>query len=90
MEFWSEKTKIKGSEQIHTSPCGHYKLAIWDHTTGRNTWKYTSGLVEEVSEKGNNETNQQYKGRIWVARINRNYSAFPFCWLVRDEETFLF
>ena len=90
MDFWSEKTKKKGSEQIHTSPCGRYKLTIWNHTTGRNTWDYTSGLVEEVSEKRDDETDQLYKGRIWVARINRNYSAFPFCWLVRGEETFLF
>jgi hypothetical protein len=35
MDFWGEKTKIEGSEQIHTSPCGRYKLTIWDHKTGR-------------------------------------------------------
>ncbi len=90
MDLWSEKTKKEGSEQIHTSPCGRYKLTIWNHTTGPNTWDFTSGLVEEVCEKGDDETYQHYKGRIWVARIKRNYSAFPFCWLVRGEETFLY
>jgi hypothetical protein len=83
MDFWSEKTKKKGSMRIHRSPCGRYQLTIWDHKTGWNTWEHTSGLVEEVSEKRDDETDQQYKGRIWVSQINRNYSVFPFCWLAR-------
>jgi hypothetical protein len=90
MSLWSKETKKAGSEKTHMSPCGRYRLTIWEHETSKNTLNVTTGLVEEVGEQRPDEADQRYKYRIRVAQIERNYDYFPFCWLVRGEETFLF
>ena len=90
MSFWSEESKIDGSEQSSTSLCGRYKLTTWKHKTGPKTWDYSSGLVEENREINPGESVEAYKSRIHITKIERNYGHFPYCWLHRGNETFLF
>jgi len=53
----------------HLSPSGEYKLVVNSHATKPGCWDYTRGLVYR---KGSDKP---------IAKVKRNYSSFPFCWI---------
>lgn len=64
--FFKYKNLIQGSEEVHLSPSGKYKLVTSRYSTKKGCWAYSRGTVTK-------------DGKI-VADVKRNYSRFPFAW----------
>jgi len=47
---------------------GKYKLEIFQFETKEGCWGYTQGIV--------------YRNNLIITKINRNYSSFPFSWII--------
>lgn len=63
----------------HISPCGKYELMIARYTTtpasgSKNSWSYSRGTVTNLATS-----------KV-VGDVKRNYSQFPFCWVVPTVE----
>lgn len=88
-DYWCNETATPGSEKVHVSPCGRFRLTVQRHTTAPGRWDYSSGLVEEVLEPKDGEKPEAFRYRSRVAFVKRNYGAFPFCWFTKGGDTHL-
>jgi hypothetical protein len=70
--FFTDDHLIAGSEQVHTSPTGKYRLVVTRFKTKDGCWNYTRGMA--------------YAGERIVADVQRNYSNFFFCWAERHPD----
>lgn len=68
-QFFVPENAQAESRQEHLSPSGRYKLVITPFSTTPKGWNYSQGLVYEV---GKDEP---------IFEVQRNYCAFPFCWI---------
>lgn len=59
--------------RVETSPSGRYTLTISSVETQPGCWKYTMGIVHRTLSDGGNLD--------LLARVDRNYSSFPFLWI---------
>jgi hypothetical protein len=75
--LWSEDT-LKYKKEESVSPCGEYTLCIYEHETGDSTWNVSRGVVTH------NKCGQVIK------TFKRNYPHFPYCWVVKNNHTYLF
>ena len=69
---WYCREENKTQEKTHTSPCGTYTLKISNHTTGKNSWDYTKGIISKDKEV--------------LFEVYRNYSSFPYAWLLNHAK----
>ena len=67
--IFKEENLVKEKRIINNSPSGLYKIVIDTYKTGPKTWDYSVGRVYKTSEAEP------------IYTIERNYGAFPFCWI---------
>lgn len=70
----SGKFKELDEKDIHFSPSRKYKLVIRKYDTGKGYWNYSRGTVYRVSDEKE------------ICDIKRNYSAFPFAFISKDDQ----
>jgi hypothetical protein len=64
--FFTADHLVAGSEEVHPSPSGRYRLVVNDYRTKDGCWDYSRGRV--------------YAGDRLVADVRRNYGIFHFGW----------
>ena len=68
--YFVEANACLNCRQEHLSPDGAYKLVVTPYSTKGNGWNYTRGEVYRTSDNK------------LIADVKRNYSQFPFTWVL--------
>lgn len=77
-DFFVKENLQKETESL--SPSGQFKIVIQDYSTKEGCWNFTRGIVYRADDEKRTKP---------ICDVKRNYSAFPYLFVEREDGDFL-